>query len=353
MSGTPANAPIKFWLVMGRAAILSYFSNRTLLPMPPRQKLLLLLASARVANLPSVVSNVWLGVALGVLVAARWPPPSPWSAATLLAVSAMLLYVSGNFFNDWHDRHWDAQHRPERGLPRGVFTPALYLGLAIVCSTLGVALAWWSGPGCALVAAAIVLCMVSYTRWHKQTPEAVLLLGMCRALLPLLFFIEWPLGCAKPNLTHAMAETRLEIMVIAPHALALLFYVTGLSWIARGEAKAAPPRTSRWHAYFLLVLAGFFMASWYVPTVPKFGLLGLLPFGLWLGLCFTRFAKSPREQISALLAGIPLLDWVALLPLSLSMINHGQSTPLALTCLFLPPLAFIAGRLLQRLAAAT
>jgi len=319
----------------------------------PYQKLLLLLASTRVANLPSVVSNVWLGVALGVLVARRWAPISPWPAAGLLAVSAMLLYVSGNFLNDWHDRHWDARHRPERALPRGVFAPAIYLGLAAVCGTLGVALAWWTGPGCALVAAAIVLCTVSYTRWHKQTPESVLLLGMCRALLPLLFFIEWPLGCAKPGLTHALAETRLEIMVIAPHAMALLFYVTGLSWIARGEATTAPPGMSRWYPGFLLVLAGFFMDSWYVTTVPRFGLLGLLPFGLWLSLCFTRFAKSPREQISALLAGIPLLDWVALLPLSLSMLNHGQPTPLALTCLMLPPLAFIAGLLLQRLAAAT
>ena len=256
-----------------------------------RQKLLLLLASARIANLPSVVSNVWLGVALGSLAGWRWAPSaSLWPAAAVLALSGGLLYVSGNFLNDWHDRQWDAQHRPERA---------------------------------------------------------------CRALLPLLFFIEWPLSCAKPNLAYPLAETRIEVAVIAPHALALLFYVAGLSWIARCESKAAPPAASRVQARFLLLLSGLLMASWYAFTTPRFAVLGLLPFGVWLTLCFSRFGKSPRTQVSALLAGLPLLDWVALLPVSLSLFTHGRGGPLAVACLLLPPLAFLAGRGLQRLAAAT
>ena len=319
-----------------------------------RLKLPLLLASARIANLPSVVSNVWLGVALGVLVGWRWAPSaSPWPAAVLLTLSGSLLYLSGNFLNDWHDRHWDALHRPERALPQGAFAPASYLRLALVCGASGVALAACVGMGSVIVAVAIGLCIVGYTRWHKQTPASILLVGMCRALLPLLFFIEWPLSCAKPNLTYALAETRMEVTVIAPHALALLFYVAGLSWIARCESKATPPAATRLQARLLLVLAALLMASWYVPTVPKFGLLGLLPFGVWLTLCFTRFGKSPRAQVSALLAGLPLLDWVALLPLALSMITRGQLNRFSLTCLLLPPLAFLAGRWLQRLAAAT
>jgi len=319
-----------------------------------RLKLPLLLASARIANLPSVVSNVWLGVALGVLVAWRWTPSaSPWPAAILLALSGSLLYLSGNFLNDWHDRHWDALHRPERALPQGAFAPASYLGLALVCGTSGVALAGCVGMGSAIVAVAIALCIVSYTRWHKQTLAAILLVGMCRALLPVLFFIEWPLSCAKPNLTNVLAETRMEVAVITPHALALLFYIAGLSWIARCESKSSPPAATRLQARLLLVLSALFMASWYVPNTPRFGLLGLLPFGIWLTLCFTRFGNSPRTQVSALLAGIPLLDWVALLPLSLSMISRGKLNGFSLVCLLLPPLAFLAGRWLQRLAAAT
>ena len=51
----------------------------------------LFLASARLANLPSVVSNVWLGVALGVLVGGRGI--SLWPAAALLVAAGCLLYV--------------------------------------------------------------------------------------------------------------------------------------------------------------------------------------------------------------------------------------------------------------------
>ncbi|MEI7955277.1 MAG: UbiA family prenyltransferase [Verrucomicrobiota bacterium] len=309
------------------------------------------LASARLANLPSVVSNVWLGVALGVLVGGRGI--SLWPTAALLVGAGCLLYVSGNFLNDWHDRHWDGQHRPERALPQGAFAPGFYLGLAIGCGAVALVLAGAVGAGSALVALAIVLCIVCYTLWHKRNPASILLVAMCRALLPLLFFIEWPMSCAKPDASHALAHTRMEVAVIAPHALALLCYVAGLSWIARSEALASASAATRWPARGLLVFGGLLMASWYVPSLPRFGPLGLLPFSIWLILCVTRFSKSPREQVSALLAGLPLLDWVALLPLSLSLMNHGKTDPFFMICLLLPPLAFLVGRGLQRLAAAT
>ncbi len=313
------------------------------------------LASARLANLPSVVSNVWLGVALGVLVGGRWAAPgvSFWPTAALLIAAGCLLYVSGNFLNDWHDRHWDGLHRPERALPQGAFSPVFYLGLAIGCGVVALVLAGAVGAGSLLVAMAIGLCIVCYTLWHKRNSASILLVAMCRALLPLLFFIEWPMSCAKPDVSHALAQTRMEAAVIAPHALALLCYVAGLSWIARGEAQAPAAASNRWQARGLLVLAGLLMASWYVPSLPRFGPLGLLPFGIWLTLCVTRFSKTPREQVSALLAGLPLLDWVALLPLSLSMMNHGKTDPFFMICLLLPPLAFLVGRGLQRLASAT
>ncbi|KAB2638073.1 MAG: hypothetical protein DVB26_08595 [Verrucomicrobia bacterium] len=322
--------------------------------MPPRSKLQLLLTSARLANLPSVVSNVWLGVALGMEVGKQWrSAASPWPAAALLGSAGCLLYVSGNFLNDWYDRHWDGRHRPERALPQAAFTPAYYLGLAIACGTVAVALAGCVGAGSALVALAIGLCIVSYTRWHKRIPASILLVAMCRALLPLLFFIEWPLSCAKPDLTHALAQTRMEVAVIAPHALAILCYVAGLSWVARGEALAPASAAPSWLARCLLGLAGLLMAGGYAVKLPHCGLLGLLPLAGWLALCATRFGKTPRAQVSALLAGLPLLDWVALLPLALSLLTDGQPTGFSLTCLLLPPLAFLAGRGLQRLAAAT
>jgi 4-hydroxybenzoate polyprenyltransferase len=322
--------------------------------MPLRQKFLLLLASARVANLPSVVSNVWLGVALS---ACFYHPGQDrfWPEALRLALSGMLLYLSGNFLNDWQDRHWDAQHRPERALPQGAFTPPLYLALAALCALTGVALAFVSGMNSGLVAALIVLCILSYTRWHKHAAWTVLLMGLCRALLPLLFFSQWPLGrIGGADGNASMWEITNGFAVIVPATLALMLYIAALSLLARGESSAATSAGSVLPARCMLLASGLLMA-WVVMLdgPPLLALLGLLPFLLWLCLCFTRLRRPVSRQVSALLAGIPLLDWVALLPLARVSITQGKVDAVAFTCLLLPPLAFLAGRFLQRLAAPT
>jgi 4-hydroxybenzoate polyprenyltransferase len=316
--------------------------------MPLRQKFRLLLASARVANLPSVVSNVWLGVALSACF--RHPGAAPsWPVALQFALSGMLLYASGNFLNDWQDRHWDAQHRPERALPQGAFTPPLYLGLGALCALTGMALAFVISTSSGLVAALIVVCILSYTRWHKHSAWTVLLMGLCRALLPLLFFIQQAPACEA-----GCANVNPALHIIVPAALALMLYIAALSLLARGESSEAASAGSVLLARCLLLASGLLMA-WAVTldAPPLLARLGLLPFFLWLGLCFTRFRRPVSRQVAALLAGIPLLDWVALLPLALVLTTRIKLEPFSLTCLLLPPLAFLAGRFLQRLAAAT
>jgi hypothetical protein len=329
---------------------------------PFRRKLLLLLASIRFANLPSVVSNVWLGVALGVRFFDPDLPSRLWLTASLLGFAGLALYVSGNFLNDWQDRHWDARHRPERALPQGAFTPTLYLGLAILCATVGVALASFVGLPSGGVAGLIVLCIVGYTRWHKTAEWPVLLMGLCRGLLPVMFFI----ACWWPNqpTSEAWQEGGWQLLACylwilvgaASPSLALTLYVVALSRIARHET-VAPPVVRNSYPVLLCLLAGFVMTVIPVRQMGPFPVLGLLPFVLWLALCWTRFGSSPGRQVAALLAGLPLLDWVALLPLGLWMLdNHAPVTgypSIALVSLLLPLLAFLAGRLLQRLTPAT
>jgi len=326
--------------------------------MRPRQKSLLLLASVRIANLPSVVSNVWLGILMGWEASQLTAPITPpWAAAAQLSLAGILLYVAGNFLNDWHDRNWDAQHRPERALPQGAFSPALYLFLAIFCGAAGVIVAGLNGPGSALVALTIALCVVIYTRWHKQAAWTVLVMGLCRGLLPLLFFIEWPPRARCLTATTLFGDRINLLAAFTPIPLALVLYVAGLSLLARCESQAAPPARIRWLARSMLVLSGLSMASVWLQANPVFGLLGLVPFALWLTLCFTRFGKSPRTQIPALLAGLPLLDWILMAPDALIHVIDARGIcvhiPFPLTCLLLPPLAFVSGRLLQRVAAAT
>src|SRR4051794_180552 len=69
----------------------------------------------RVSNLPTVWTNVLVGMALvggePNLVVTLW-----------LGVAVSLLYIAGMYLNDAFDHKWDAQHRPERPIPAGEVT---------------------------------------------------------------------------------------------------------------------------------------------------------------------------------------------------------------------------------------
>ena len=74
--------------------------------------LTLALRLGRISNLPTVWTNVLVGVLLagGSLADPRLP---------LLMLALSLFYVGGMFLNDAFDREFDAQHRPERPIPSG------------------------------------------------------------------------------------------------------------------------------------------------------------------------------------------------------------------------------------------
>ena len=63
-----------------------------------------LAASARIANLPSVTYNVWVGSAIALSHAEELS--IPWSAINLV-FCGLLLCLGGNFLNDWADRDFD------------------------------------------------------------------------------------------------------------------------------------------------------------------------------------------------------------------------------------------------------
>ena len=93
-----------------------------------------LLAAGRIANLPTVWTNVLVGASVGV--ASGF---GEWSIRLAIAmVAGSLLYVAGCFYNDFYDRHWDAEHKPDRAIPSGRLKPVI-LGWLIVAFTLLVA----------------------------------------------------------------------------------------------------------------------------------------------------------------------------------------------------------------------
>ena len=304
--------------------------------MRPGTKIHALLSTARIANVPSVVSNLGVGVLLGSTAAG-----SSFSWPWLLSVAVVLFYVSGNFLNDWADREWDKDKRPERALPQGMFSANAYLATAVGGAGIGLALAAFSGLGALLVAAVLVFFIWLYTKVHKTAAWSVIPMGLCRACLPVLGYVAMGRG--------------ISATVLFP-AAALLLYIIGLSLSARWEARGDLPVEQKWQARGLLVGAGLLAAILPLLIDPLFGWIGLLPFGIWLALCVTKFQSPVPVHVSALLAGIPLVDWIVLLPMALSWLNLKRVESvdvMFITAIILPPLAFVSGRLLQRLAPAT
>lgn len=315
------------------------------------------LATARIANVPSVISNVWFGVALGAF---HWGWQSDRVLLTqgaILALAGVFLYIGGNFLNDWHDREWDERNRPERALPSGVFSPLSYLLRAVRFLGLGIILTAFIRPECVATAVILVACILIYTRWHKKARWAVIPMGLCRALLIILGFLASAPDGFNDKASHALHTLShpATAMFLGLHAAGLFCWITGLSLTARYESMAEPPAGPKLFSRLLLLLPLPLMGSFWLKSTPALALLGMLPLTGWLFLVLRKKLPVP-VLVSALLAGIPLVEFIAAFPLGLALAKAGApllASPIAATTLILPALAFIAGRRLQQLAPAT
>lgn len=312
-------------------------------------KLHALLSTARVANVPSVVSNVWVGV-VAAHFAAMLDSDVPmivrvsfWETSRL-ALAGIFLYVSGNFLNDWKDLDWDRVKRPERALPAGLFHPQVYLAVAVLLAVLGMSLAASVNGFAAVVAVAIVLSVVVYTWCHKKTAWSVIPMGICRALLPVMGVAGISQTGEGPHAPSMLWQLAFGI------GLAVFCYIVGLSLSARSESVDVSSRENKILSVLFLIFAPLLMMIPGYLTNDHRWILFIAPMAYlgWIGMAMSRFRKPVSRHVSALLAGIPLVDWIFLLPLAV-----GTLTSFSLACLIVPPLAFISALLLQRLAPAT
>lgn len=330
-----------------------------------------LLATLRIANMPSVICNVWLGIALAHTSHFTVNAFSSSAPKIIYLIAAGLcLYAAGNLLNDWKDRAWDQIHRPERALPSGHFKPATYLVSSAILTAIAISLAAFASHKSGITAALIAASIGIYTHWHKGHAWTVIPMGLCRALLPVMGFLSFEISFDRWMEISLFGRMKLpsgvssllsidhvffsSILWIIPHALALFFYIMGLSLSARAESNPHATTGETWIARSLLIASILAMSVWWIPYAPLPALIGILPILFWLTLCLTRFRKPIPAHVSALLAGIPLLDWAALIPLAASLSPKTSEIDwLTTTSLILPPIAFLTGRLLQRVAPAT
>jgi len=284
-----------------------------------------LLATIRTPNIPSVACNILTGILLASIAAPIHIP----NAITAIT-SGILLYLAGNLLNDWHDRDWDALHRPERALPKNIFKPSSYLTLAIACCLAALA-SIAAHPRSLAIAAIILGLILIYTKSHKSWAWAIIPMGLCRALLPVLGYFVCSHQAVTPNL----------ILISA----ALLIHTCGLSLVARSESK---PSRLFLFAYPLVVATACLAAhinnsSDWIKLWPA-----ALPYLLWTFLALILLRRSAFTGVSMLLAGIPLVDLTFLIPFAM-----GPLPSLPWLALCAPPVAFILGKSLQKIVPAT
>lgn len=240
------------------------------------------LTLGRVSNLPTVWSNVLAGMVLG-------GGDAVVPTFLGLAVAASLLYLSGMFLNDAFDTDWDAEHRPERPIPRGDASrgEVFLCGGFMTVLALGLLLTQGLRPfsfGLALSAA-----IVTYDWRHKTLGLSPWLMGLCRMLVYLL----------------AAGAFVITSQVIAA-GMALLAYVAAITYTARSEHLGKISRT--WP--LILLFAPAALALIRAADAPLALMLALGLAG-WTLLQLRRLFGADRavgRAVAGLIAGISLVD---------------------------------------------
>jgi 4-hydroxybenzoate polyprenyltransferase len=274
-----------------------------------------LLALGRVSNLPTVWSNC---LAAWMLAGAGWQPHF-----LLLWTGTTLLYLGGMLLNDAFDVEFDRKYRPERPIVSGQIGARDVWGLGLLCLALGWMALLPIGKGVPILGLTLVATIVWYNAVHKRTVLAPLIMASCRFLLYLVA------AAAAGAITLAVGE----------RALALAAYIVGLSYLARTESSGVHPR---WPQPLLFVPMIVALCEGQLDDPMLW--LSLVAFSAWVVWCLhsvsTRKARLLPGGVGGLLAGIPLVDWVA-----------QGSGALGLWWIFL--FLFLSALLLQRVVSAT
>ncbi len=243
----------------------------------------------RTSNLPTVWSNCFAGWLLG--------GGGEISRLTWLCIGATLLYVGGMFLNDAFDANFDRQHRRQRPIPSGAIPEREVWVAGFILLLSGSGTLVWMGASTAIFCLLLVLCILIYDAIHKAIAISPVLMAGCRFFLYLM----------AASVT-AEGVTGLAIW----SAFALAFYIIGLSYLARRESSRSAIES--WPCYLLaapIVLA--LLANAGAHQRPAF--LISFTLAIWILWALRHTFWKPQSNIgftvSQLLAGIVLVDWLA------------------------------------------
>lgn len=228
-------------------------------------KLKTLLELARISNLPTVWSNVLVGVVAGMAGTAAPNATVTLRLAWPLMAAMSLLYIGGMILNDAVDAKVDAKERPSRPIPSSRVSRTQAFALAMTClggGLLALAAICDLRPEPTLLGTGLVGCIVAYNLLHSKTAASVVLMGACRGLV---------------ILTCAAASGEAFMLHPLIFAASLLLYTIGLSVVARGETKIpGTPKLIMGLIAAMCLLDGVFLAILGQSTLILFAV------GCWL-----------------------------------------------------------------------
>ncbi len=211
-------------------------------------------------------------------------------------------------WNDFFDLEQDRKERPFRPLPSGRVSRRQAAGLGALLLAGGFLLAWLAGlsrdPPSTVplsVAAALAAAILLYDAWLKRTVVGPVGMGLCR-------FLNVLLGM---SVTGSLAWNQ-----AGPPALVVGLYITGVTWLARTEARASKEGALAGAA--ALMLSGLLLALPVAAVLPPGTSSPLFPYllvglGFFVGVPVSRAVAAPtpgrvQTAVKRSLMGLVVLD---------------------------------------------
>lgn len=247
----------------------------------------------RISNIPTIWTNVLVGIVLSGGVASD---PRIWPLLAALSV----FYIGGMFLNDAFDAAIDAVERPERPIPSGLVgrTTVFVYGFGLLAA--GEALLIWTGIAfgggvlnwLAFSGLLLGIVIVYYNAYHKNNPASPFFMGLCRVLV---------------YVTAGLAITVPPEPVLLIGAGLLLSHLIGLTYLAKQENLGSVKNV--WPLIFLAAPLVYGVTMF--ASAPHIIIFWVLLAGCdAVGIYFIRRCAPgdiPRAVIM-LIAGICLLD---------------------------------------------
>ena len=306
----------------------------------------------RISNLPTCISNVLVGTAIG-----QWAVDPASLNGTLaidqsggaalnlvwaclcMAVAICFVYVGGMALNDYADRKFDQTNNPGRPIPSGRISVGQAAVFVVACFAVGLVMmatanpdAWQRGviPGALPFGLLLLAAIVLYDFFHKRHPWSVVVMGTCRGLVYLAAAaaVAWPVG-----LNWEMAGTFAGLITL---------YTVSITIIARIEERETMD-ARRWCAIIvpLMILIVPVMMAVRIHGDERFASFRWIPaiasatlFAYWMYASARHvFAKPPQTRSGILkwLSGMNLCDCYFLCMLGVPLLAIGPAIAFAIT----------------------